>query len=153
TAVAVALVAAAGGGAGALAAALAAPPLLTALLTFDYAGSTPLEGGSHFDSRSWKIELDTERCAGIFRCWEVCPEACFERDDAARKAVLAHDERCVRCGACVVQCPKDALYFIDGEGDRIAPETIRRFKLNLLGRRTVGTPGGEGAEGDRRAPH
>ena len=53
------------------------------------------------------------------------------------KVALAHDERCVRCGACIVQCPKDALFFEDGEGRRVAPETIRRFKLNLLGKRTV----------------
>jgi ferredoxin len=50
---------------------------------------------------------------------------------------LAHDDRCVRCGACIVQCPKDALFFEDAAGRRIEPETIRRFKLNLLGKRTV----------------
>ncbi|MEZ4293315.1 MAG: copper oxidase, partial [Myxococcota bacterium] len=98
TLLSVAATLAAGGGAAAVATAIAAPPLLTALLTFDYAGSTPLEGGSHFESRDWRIHLDLDRCAGVFRCWEVCPEACFERDDATRKVILAHDERCVRCG-------------------------------------------------------
>jgi len=48
----------AGGGGAALAAAVAAPALLTLLLTFDYAGSTPLEGGSHFEERKWRITLD-----------------------------------------------------------------------------------------------
>lgn len=128
---------AAGGGTPALAAAVAAPLGFVALLTFDYAGSTPLEGGSFFDNREWRIALDPERCAGVYRCWEVCPEACFEKVPGRTIVDLAHDERCVRCGACVVQCPKDALFFEDGAGRRIEPETIRRFKLNLLGRRSV----------------
>ena len=45
--------------------------------------------------------------------------------------------RCIRCGACIVQCPRDALRFEDGEGHSIEPRVVRRFKLNLLGRRSV----------------
>ena len=129
---------AAGGGVTALLAASVGPALLTAVLTFDYTGSTPLEGGSHFEEREWRIVLDEDRCEGVFRCWEVCPEACFEKLEEKRKVALAHDERCIRCGACVVQCPKDALFFEKSDGDRIEPAVIRKFKLNLLGRRTVG---------------
>jgi len=132
-----AFVAAAGGGASALATAAIAPIGFMALLTFDYAGSTPVEGSGHFDGQDWRITLDPERCAGVYRCWEVCPEACFEKVPGQTVVSLAHDERCVRCGACVVQCPKDALFFEDGTGRRVEPETIRRFKLNLLGRRSV----------------
>jgi NAD-dependent dihydropyrimidine dehydrogenase PreA subunit len=134
-----------GGGTAALTTAVLAPVGFVALLTFDYAGSTPLEGSGHFEGQDWHITLDTERCGGVWRCWEVCPEACFEKREDRGKVELAHDERCVRCGACIVQCPKDALYFEDGAGDRIEPETIRRFKLNLLGRRSVavGPPGAE----------
>lgn len=54
---------------------------------------------------------------------------------------LAHDERCIRCGACVVQCPKDALFFEDAKGERIEPEVIRKFELNLLGERKVDAGG------------
>jgi NAD-dependent dihydropyrimidine dehydrogenase PreA subunit len=128
----------AGGGAPALATAGGAALLLTGLLTFDYEGSTPIEGGSHFEERKWTISLDRDRCEGVFRCWEVCPEACFEKHEEIRKVALAHDERCIRCGACVVQCPKDALFFEDESGVRIEPDVIRTFKLNLLGKRTVG---------------
>lgn len=141
---------AAGGGAAALLAGAVAPVALVLLLTFDYAGSTPLEGSGHLDGQDWRITFDEDRCVGVYRCWEVCPEACFEKpeDDAAAaglsKVSLAHDERCVRCGACVVQCPKDALFFEDGSGQRIEPETIRRYKLNLLGTRAVQV----GADGD-----
>ena len=78
--------------------------------------------------------------SGIYRCWEVCPEACFEKRVETRKVELAHDDRCIRCGACVVQCPQDALFFQDPTGARIDPDVIRRFKLNLLGQRSVETP-------------
>ncbi len=137
----------AGGGGAALATAGAASALFVGVLTFDYAGTTPIEGGSHFQERAWHVELDPERCKGVYTCWEVCPEACFEKppeDAADRRVLLAHDDRCVRCGACIVQCPMDALAFEDDTGRRIEPDAIRRFKLNLLGSRSV--PSGDASD-------
>jgi ferredoxin len=122
SATALALTALAGGAGAALLAAGLAAPALCALLTFDYAGSTPLEG-----------------CKGVYSCWEVCPEACFEKCDEVRQVAFAHEERCIRCGACIVQCPLDALAFESEVGERIDPDVIRRFKLDLLGRRRVGS--------------
>jgi NAD-dependent dihydropyrimidine dehydrogenase PreA subunit len=141
----------AGGGVAALSAAAIASALLTAILTYDYSGSTPIEGGSHFEERRWTVTLDRERCEGIYSCWEVCPEACFERPPSEQRGVerkvdLAHSEHCICCGACIVQCPQDAPYFEDEKGLRIQPDTIRRFKLNLMGRRAVATT-------DSGAPH
>jgi NAD-dependent dihydropyrimidine dehydrogenase PreA subunit len=135
-------VALAGGGVAALAAATIGSALLTAILTYDYSGSTPIEGGSHFEERRWSIRLDRERCEGIYSCWEVCPKACFEKSasesaDKGRKVDLAHSEHCISCGACIVQCPEDALHFEDEKSQRVEPDTIRRFKLNLMGRRAV----------------
>ncbi len=137
TAVAALVVLCIHGGPSTWAAAFLSTWFLSGVLTFDYSGSTPIEGGSHFAEREWRISLDRDRCQGVFSCWEVCPEACFEKQSEPRKAILAHDDRCVRCGACVVQCPMDALAFESTDGQRIAPETIRRYKLNLLGKRTV----------------
>jgi NAD-dependent dihydropyrimidine dehydrogenase PreA subunit len=131
------LTAIAGGGIAALIAAPVASVAISALLTFDYSGSTPVEGGSHFKEARWHIKLDSERCKGVYFCWQVCPEACFEKREDIRKVEIAHSDRCIRCGACVVQCPLDALSFEDERGHRIEPSTIRRFKLNLLGKRTV----------------
>jgi NAD-dependent dihydropyrimidine dehydrogenase PreA subunit len=130
-------VALAGGGTGALVAAPLAGVFLTAVLTYDYTGSTPVEGGSHFEERRWHVTLDLDRCRGVFSCWEVCPEACFEKRDDVRKVDLAHDERCIRCGACVVQCPMDALAFEDADGARVEPDGVRRFKQNLNGKRAI----------------
>ena len=146
------IVALAGGDATAVWSGAGLAAFLGFVLTFDYAGSTPTEGGSHFDERRFEITLDPERCKGVYSCWEVCPEACFELPesdsvvdvelaDAARRGrpriLLAHDDRCVRCGACIVQCPLDALALETADGDRIEPDVIRRFKLNLLGSRSV----------------
>jgi NAD-dependent dihydropyrimidine dehydrogenase PreA subunit len=134
---AVAITALAGGGIAALVTAALASVGGTALLTFDYSGSTPIEGGSHFKEASWHIQLDLDRCKGVYFCWQVCPEACFDKREDIRKVAITRSDSCIRCGACVVQCPTDALYFENSSGARIEPESIRRFKLNLLGQRTV----------------
>ena len=65
----------------------------------------------------------------------------FGRLEEVRKVQIGRPDRCIRCGACVVQCPKDALFFENAGGSRVEAETIRRFKLNLLGKRAV-TPKG-----------
>jgi NAD-dependent dihydropyrimidine dehydrogenase PreA subunit len=128
----------AGGSLLAVSAAPVAAILLTAVLTFDVDGSSPTRSSTQFDSHDWHVELDFNACVGAFRCWEVCPEACFEKDEEHRKVLLPHSDRCIRCGACVVQCPVDALFFQDQDGTRIDPAVIRRFKLNLLGKRVEG---------------
>lgn len=135
--ISLALATIAGAGATALIAAPLGAIVLSAILTFDYTGSTPIEGGSHFKEARWHITLDLDRCKGVYFCWQVCPEACFDKREDVRKVELSHSDRCIRCGACVVQCPTDALSFEDEQGRRIEPATIRRFKLNLLGQRTV----------------
>jgi NAD-dependent dihydropyrimidine dehydrogenase PreA subunit len=141
----------AGGGPAALSAAALASALLTAILTYDYSGSTPIEGGSHFEERRWTVMLDRERCSGIYSCWEVCPSACFDKPpagkgDGERKVALARPQDCISCGACVVQCPEDALFFQSEKNQRIEPDTIRRFKLNLMGRRAVATADTEASD-------
>ena len=54
----------------------------------------------------------------------------------------------MQCGACVVQCPFDALFFQSPDGQVLTPETVRRFKLNLMGHRlvAVGEAGGGSPE-------
>ncbi len=115
-------------------------------LTVDYAGSTPVEGGSHFAERTWTVVLDRDRCRGVYACVDVCPEACFappttSSTPAGGIVEVPHPDRCIRCGACIVQCPMDALAFADEQGQRIEPDVIRRFKLNLLGHRRVEADG------------
>lgn len=59
-----------------------------------------------------------------------------------RKCASIRAEQCVQCGACIVQCPFDALYFQSPDGDVITPDTVRQFKLNLLGSRQATSPKG-----------
>ncbi len=108
---------------------------VVALLTFDYAGSSPTGASGLFEEKDFRVELDLDRCRGVYSCWEVCPESCFEKKPEQRKVAITHGERCIRCGACIVQCPEDALAFSTESGLRVSPQDVRRFKLNLLGKR------------------
>ncbi len=110
--------------------------LVLVLLGVDLSGSTPVyKSGLHSD-RLLAIILDTERCTGAAFCAQVCPKDVFEIDHDRRTAVVAHSEECVQCGACIVQCPFDALTFTAPDGAVVAPEVVRKYKLNLLGTRS-----------------
>ena len=105
------------------------------ILSLDLSGSTPTyKSGLHGD-RALEIVLEEDRCKGAGFCEAVCPTRVFEIDAERRLATLPNAEACVQCGACIVQCPFDALAFQTPAGDRIPPDVIRRFKLNLLGKR------------------
>lgn len=113
--------------------------LVLLLLSMDLAGSTPVyKSGLHPD---WmlRITLDTEQCTGAAFCERVCPVDVFVVDHHKKLADLPRRDQCVQCGACIVQCPFDALFFQTPDGDIIPPGTIRRFKLNLMGSRSVRT--------------
>jgi NAD-dependent dihydropyrimidine dehydrogenase PreA subunit len=107
------------------------------ILALDLTGSTPVYKSGLHEDRLLRIALDTERCKGAAFCEQVCPTDVFEIDLQRRLATLPRAGQCVQCGACIVQCPFDALYFRSPTGGVVAPETVRRFKLNLLGSREV----------------
>ena len=111
--------------------------IVVALLTFDFAGSSPTAAAGAFEEKDFQIVLDTDKCAGAYTCWAVCPEAVFEKQPNIHKVATVSSEQCIRCGACIVQCPQDALTFETPDGRFVEPETIPRFKLNLLGKRAV----------------
>ncbi len=59
--------------------------------------------------RTLAIHFDPDKCAGIWQCYAVCPMGCWTPDHE-RRVVVFHGERlCVACGACVLQCPEDAI--------------------------------------------
>lgn len=61
------------------------------------------------DLRSLRIHFYPQRCAGVWQCYEVCPIGCWTPDLERRKVVFHSPERCIACGACVLQCPEDAI--------------------------------------------
>lgn len=107
------------------------------ILGLDLTGSTPTyKSGLHVDRRL-RVYLDPTRCKGVGRCEAVCPTDVFIVDRRRHLASQPGLARCVQCGACIVQCPCDALCFHGPGGRVVTPETIRRFRLNLLGKRMV----------------
>jgi len=118
--------------------------VVLAILGLDLMGSTPTYKSGLHEDRRLQITLDEELCKGAAFCEDVCPVGVFEIDRERRLAMLTRAPACVQCGACIVQCPFDALYFQHPDGGVIEPETIRRFKLNLVGKRLVRTEGGKG---------
>lgn len=111
--------------------------IVVLILCLDLTGSTPVFKSGLHEDRLLRITLDVERCKGAGFCMQVCPRGVFEVNYDRRLANLSRVERCVQCGACIVQCPFDALCFQRPRGDMVRPDTVRRFKLNLLGSRQV----------------
>ncbi len=108
------------------------------ILGIDVTGSTPVYKGGLQEDRLLRIVLNEDLCQGVAVCEEVCPTNVFDVDYGRHLATLSRLQACVQCGACIVQCPYDALYFRGPLGHLVTPETVRRFKLNLLGRRRTG---------------
>lgn len=59
--------------------------------------------------RRLRIRLDSERCAGLWECYEVCPVDCWAPDRERGVVVLQNEEDCIACGACVLQCAAGAI--------------------------------------------
>ena len=112
--------------------------LVVVVVNVDLTGSTPVYKSSLHADRGFKIVIDPERCHGDGFCEQVCPRNCFSVDRPRHTMTMPGAERCVRCGACIVQCPHDALCFRNAKGQMISPQTIRRYKLNLMGKRQAG---------------
>jgi len=111
--------------------------IVVLILSLDLTGSTPIYKSGLHEDRLLKIVVDGEKCKGAGFCEQVCPRNCYEVDKNRHIATMPGGDRCVQCGACIVQCPFNALYFKNQEGKIIPPDMIRKFKLNLLGKRFV----------------
>jgi ferredoxin len=105
------------------------------IVSMDLTGSTPIYKSGLHEDRFLKVVLDEQKCKGAGFCTQVCPKGCYAVDRNRHIATIPRAEKCVQCGACVVQCPFDALYFVSPKGDVLSPATVRTFKLNLIGKR------------------
>ncbi len=59
--------------------------------------------------RGLQIHFDPEKCTGVWECYEVCPVNCWTPDQARGKVSFHDPELCIACGACVLQCPQEAI--------------------------------------------
>jgi NAD-dependent dihydropyrimidine dehydrogenase PreA subunit len=58
------------------------------------------------------LHLNRDLCSGCRNCFELCPIGVFGELDEERKTTLPDRKSCFACGACIKQCPEDALYFL-----------------------------------------
>ncbi len=120
-----------------------------AILGIDLAGTTPWYGSYINTFRNEAhIELVPDRCTGSATCVLVCPKDVLEMNGPARKVEIVRAADCIQCGACIVQCPTDALRFRYEDNRVVEAATIRTTRMNLLGRRSVPVDGAS-ARGNR----
>jgi len=105
------------------------------MLSLDLMGSTPVYKSGLHEDRLFSVSLEQSKCRGAGFCQDVCPRDCYRVDKEKHSATIPKAGLCVQCGACIVQCPFDALSFRSPDGRVISPDTIRKYKLNLMGKR------------------
>lgn len=110
--------------------------LMVYITITDMKGMTPTFKSDLHEDRLFTIKIIQDQCTGIGDCELVCPRNCFEFKDDVEYITIPRIDDCVQCGACIVQCPEDALYFENSQGEIIKAEIIRKYKLNLLGKRS-----------------
>ncbi len=109
-----------------------------AVVSVDLAGTTPWYGSTlNTFHNNAHIELVEERCTGKSDCVQVCPRDVLHMNGPKRKVDIVRPEQCIQCGACVVQCPEDALRFRYDDGRVAEAGTLRTTRMNMLGRRTL----------------
>lgn len=66
----------------------------------------------------------TENCENckFTDCVTVCPVDCFYQDAENPKMLYIHPEECIDCGACLPECPVQAIYAEDD-----VPEQMKKW--------------------------
>ncbi len=64
------------------------------------------------------ITVSPEKCTGCGTCVKVCPHGVWVLKD--QKAYLAFMDRCIECGACMLNCHDGAINVTKGTGCLVA---------------------------------
>lgn len=59
--------------------------------------------------KSTHVEIVPEQCIGCGLCTTVCPANVFAMDSATGKSGVVNLDACQACGACIENCPKEAI--------------------------------------------
>ncbi|MFV1994422.1 MAG: HgcAB-like fusion protein [Verrucomicrobiales bacterium] len=59
--------------------------------------------------KNTRVEIIPERCIGCGLCDIVCPANIFEQNPDTKKCEVVNLDACQACGACVENCPKEAI--------------------------------------------
>ena len=59
--------------------------------------------------RNTRVDVIPERCIGCGLCATVCPAGVFDLDSNDKKSMVVRLDACQACGACIENCPKEAI--------------------------------------------
>jgi ferredoxin len=88
----------------------------------------------------------TDNCKGcrFTDCVAVCPVECFHGDD---QMLYIDPEECIDCGACVPECPVEAIYdesqLPDDKQEWLKLNAERAKKLPVIAEQTDPLPGAD----------
>jgi NAD-dependent dihydropyrimidine dehydrogenase PreA subunit len=60
------------------------------------------------------LEFDEKMCTGCGKCTEVCPHGVFASNGS--KVRISDRDKCMECGACMMNCAFDAIHVRAGVG-------------------------------------
>jgi NAD-dependent dihydropyrimidine dehydrogenase PreA subunit len=89
------------------------------------------------------IEIDQDRCNGCRKCVSACHEGAIQMVNG--KAKLVSDVYCDGLGACIGDCPVDAIKIIEREAGEFSEEAVKDKKAKGEAKKTLspacGCPG------------
>lgn len=73
----------------------------------EFTGWSPLTKYSFIYHKKAEIFIDSVRCIGCHRCFDVCPKGVFLFGN--NKSIVGASEACISCKSCFSQCPVGAI--------------------------------------------